>query len=287
MRAFIVTVGVLLLSGCETMDLGGLGGELGNIAKLTEMAGTAKEAFVPASEDDEAEIGRESSAVLLGAAPLLNDAKVQAYVNRVGLWLALQGERPDLPWRFAVLDDPDINAFAAPGGYVFITKGLLARLRNEAELAGVLAHEIAHVEARHHLVAIRKQARMKLAGLAIGAAIDDSPEKEQLAALGRGVKTVYGRGLDRKDEYHADRIGVVLAARAGYDPYGLVAALQTLERVNPDAGEMSLLLKTHPKPADRITRLDTLMQGHFGGIPDGGLGERRFRDQLRHLARAR
>lgn len=287
MRIVVVTAFMLALTGCETMDLGGLGGELGNIAKLADMAGTAKEAFVPASADEEAEIGRESSAVLLGAAPLLNDKKLQAYVNRVGLWVAMQSTRADLPWRFAVLDDPDINAFAAPGGYVFLTKGLLVRLRNEAELAGVLAHEIAHVQARHHLVAIRKQARMKLAGQAIGLAIDDSPEKKQLAAIGRGVKTVYGRGLDRKDEYHADRVGVVLAARAGYDPYGLVAALQTIERVNPDAGEMSLLLKTHPKPADRISRLDTLMQGHFAGIPDGGLGEKRFRDQLRHLASAR
>lgn len=166
-----------LLSGCKTID----------INQLASAGGTFKQAFVPASETEEADIGRESAAVLLGAAPLLDDARVQAYVNKVGLWVALQSDRPDLKWRFAVLDDADINAFAAPGGYVFITKGLLARLRNESELAGVLAHEIGHVVATHHLIAIRKEARVKLAGMAIQAALDKSEEDaERLRALGRG-----------------------------------------------------------------------------------------------------
>lgn len=263
-----------LLSGCKTID----------INQLTSASGTFKQAFVPASETDEADIGRESAAVLLGAAPLLDDARVQAYVNKVGLWVALQSDRPDLKWRFAVLDDADINAFAAPGGYVFITKGLLARLRNEAELAGVLAHEIGHVVATHHLIAIRKEARVKLAGMAIQAALDKSEEDaERLRALGRGAKLIYSRGLDRKDEHDADRIGVVLAARAGYDPYGLVTVLQTLERMNPAAGELGLLLKTHPKPGDRIVYLDKLMKGQLDSAADGELGEARFRRELAHL----
>ena len=265
---------IALLSGCKTID----------INQLTSASGTFKQAFVPASETEEADIGRESAAVLLGAAPLLDDARVQAYVNKVGLWVALQSDRPDLKWRFAVLDDADINAFAAPGGYVFITKGLLARLRNESELAGVLAHEIGHVVATHHLIAIRKEARVKLAGMAIQAALDKSEEDaERLRALGRGAKLIYSRGLDRKDEHDADRIGVVLAARAGYDPYGLVAVLQTLERMNPASGELGLLLKTHPKPGDRIVYLDKLMKGQLGSASDGELGEARFRRELAHL----
>lgn len=263
-----------LLSGCKTID----------INQLASAGGTFKQAFVPASETEEADIGRESAAVLLGAAPLLDDARVQAYVNKVGLWVALQSDRPDLKWRFAVLDDADINAFAAPGGYVFITKGLLARLRNESELAGVLAHEIGHVVATHHLIAIRKEARVKLAGMAIQAALDKSEEDaERLRALGRGAKLIYSRGLDRKDEHDADRIGVVLAARAGYDPYGLVTVLQTLERMNPAAGELGLLLKTHPKPGDRIVYLDKLMKGQLDSAADGQLGEARFRRELAHL----
>jgi predicted Zn-dependent protease len=270
----LVLLALALMSGCKTID----------INQLASASGTFKQAFVPASETEEADIGRESAAVLLGAAPLLDDARVQAYVNKVGLWVALQSDRPDLKWRFAVLDDADINAFAAPGGYVFITKGLLARLRNESELAGVLAHEIGHVVATHHLIAIRKEARVKLAGMAIQAALDKSEEDaERLRALGRGAKLIYSRGLDRKDEHDADRIGVVLAARAGYDPYGLVTVLQTLERMNPTAGELGLLLKTHPRPGDRIVYLDRLMKGQLDSVADGELGEARFRRELAHL----
>ncbi len=273
---WLAVLGLTLLAGCKTLDLN----------QLASAGGTFKQAFVPASETEEADIGRESAAVLLGAAPLLNDAGVQAYVNKVGLWVALQSDRPDLEWRFAVLDDTDINAFAAPGGYVFITKGLLARLRNESELAGVLAHEIGHVVATHHLIAIRKEARVKLAGMAIQVALDKNAEEtEKLKALGRGARLIYSRGLDRKDEHDADRIGVVLAARAGYDPYSLVTVLQTLERMNPTAGELGLLFKTHPKPGDRIAYLDNVMKGQLDGITNGELGETRFRRELAHLTR--
>lgn len=273
-RALFVLSLLFFLNSCKTID----------INQLASASGAFKQAFVPADEAEEADIGRESAAVLLGAAPLLQDAKVQAYVNKVGMWLALQSDRPELNWRFAVLDDADINAFAAPGGYVFITKGLLARLRNESELAGVLAHEIGHVVATHHLVAIRKEARLKLAGMAVQAALEErGTDTRQLEALAGGAKLIYSRGLDRKDEYHADRIGVVLAARAGYDPYGLVTVLQTLERMNPQSGELGLLLKTHPKPADRIAQLDRLMASQLDGLSSSALGEDRFRRELAHL----
>ena len=272
----LIVAGLALLASCKTID----------INQLASASGTFKQAFVPASAAEEDDIGRQSAAVLLGAAPLLEDARVQAYVNKVGMWLAQHSDRPDLRWRFAVLDDPDINAFAAPGGYVFITKGLLARLQNEAELAGVLAHEIGHVVATHHLIAIRKEARLKLAGMAVQAALEDKGhDTRELAALANGAKLVYSRGLDRRDEHDADSIGVVLAARAGYDPYGLMTVLQTLDRMNPASGELGLLLKTHPKPADRIARLDRAMAARFDGLPAGALGEERFRRELAHLAR--
>lgn len=274
MRWFALVLSALLLGGCNTLDLN----QLGNLAA------TLNQAFVPASDDDEREIGREAAAVLLGAAPVLDDPALQKYVNRVGLWVALQSERPDLPWRFAVLDDADINAFAAPGGYIFITKGMLARLRSEAELAGVLAHEVGHVVAGHHLKAIRKHARTRLIGMAAEAAMEEQGhDSRQVAALISGARAIYGKGLDRKDEFHADRLGVVLAARAGYDPYALLAVLQTLDTINADSGELSLLFKTHPRPADRLVRLDVVMAGRLDGISGAG-GEQRFRTQMTRLA---
>ena len=110
-------------------------------------------------EPREIEIGRQLSAVLLGSKPLHPDMALQRYVNQLGRWISLQSPRPNLPWTFVVLDDPGYNAFAAPGGYVFVTKGLIDRCADEAELAGILAHEITHVTAKHHLLAIRKTAQ--------------------------------------------------------------------------------------------------------------------------------
>src|SRR5690606_31708209 len=135
-----------------------------DLARVVDNLGNVKTAIVGVDAEEEAAIGFEAAATLLGAAPLLDDDGMQRYVNRVGRWVAMQSERPALSWHFAVIDHPNVNAFAAPGGYVFITRGLLFQLRNEAELAGVLGHEIAHVVQKHHLEALKKQARLELAG---------------------------------------------------------------------------------------------------------------------------
>ncbi|HET9679155.1 MAG TPA: M48 family metalloprotease [Gammaproteobacteria bacterium] len=266
---------LLLLSSCANINLRNIGSAFK----------TAQQAFSDTTLEEEKEIGRTSAAVLLGAVKLFPDKRTQVYVNRVGRWVALQSTRPDLPWRFAVLDDTDINAFAAPGGYVFITKGLLASLRSEAELAGVLAHEIAHVTQKHHLEAIQHQARLKLGGMVVGAALAErGHDTKTLAAIAGGARFIYSRGLNKEDEFEADRIGVVLAARAGYDPYGLPAVLQTLDRINADSGRLALLFKTHPKPSERLAQLSTAMQNHFADGAQFVAGEQRFRQQLAHLA---
>ena len=113
-----------------------------NINKLLDTAKNIGKATHEVNEQEEADIGKEYASLLVGAAPLLDNAPVQRYVNRVGRWLSLHSERPDLNWQFGVLDSPNINAFATPGGYIFITKGLLERMKSESELAGALAHEI-------------------------------------------------------------------------------------------------------------------------------------------------
>lgn len=216
-------------------------------------------------EKGEAEIGSASAAQLLGAAPLVQNEKLQAYVNQVGLWLAMQTERPDLPWRFGVMDSDSVNAFAAPGGYVFITRGLLLRMRNEAELAGVLAHEIAHVLKRHHLVAIQKNAKTGLATELMSMAVDNSSSQYgewKKKALSASTE-LYARGLDKGDEFQADRLGVVIAARAGYDPYGLPSVLQALDSINPQDSNLALMFKTHPSSRQRLDLLDVAMTGNL------------------------
>jgi predicted Zn-dependent protease len=210
-------------------------------------------------QDEEIAIGKDLAATLLGAAPLLNDPKLQRYVNNVGRWIASQSERPDLPWQFGVLDAPQLNAFAVPGGTVFITRGLLDRMRSEAELAGVLGHEITHVVKKHHLKAIQKGAQTALAGEALSMATQNrnAAVNDKLISFG---KEMYGRGLDKGDEFEADRLGVVLAARAGYDAYGLPSVLQTLQAMNAEDSGLALMFKTHPAPGDRLDALSEKMQ---------------------------
>lgn len=248
LRRFLFALLVMSLAmpaAALELNLNRLGNILSKAVELQEV-----------DEKGEIEIGRNVAATLVGAAPLTHDERLQKYVNHVGRWLALQTERPDLEWHFGVLASDNVNAFATPGGYVFITRGLLLKLRNEAELAGVLAHEIAHVLRRHHLNAIQKNAQVGLVAEVLSMA-QNNEAMDQIAAV---ATELYARGLDKEDEFEADRMGVVIAVRAGYDPYGLPAVLQTLENMNPQDSTLALLFKTHPSPSTRLEMLDAPLQ---------------------------
>ena len=223
------------------------------------------------SVEEEIEIGRQISGNLLGAAPLVPDDAVQAYVNKVGRWIASQSGRADLKWTFGVIDSADINAFAAPGGYVFLTKGLYARLQDEAQLAGVLAHEIAHVQEKHHLKVLQKQQLMNLGSEALSRKVKGEEVVQKL--IGSGAE-ILARGLDKGAEFEADRLGVVLAARAGYDPFGLPAVLQDIGANTQDAGSVALLFKTHPHPDERLAALGEAMGTRLDDVQGRALAER-------------
>lgn len=229
--------------------------DVGKIKSLVTNASQLREI----DEKQEVEIGSGVASNLLGAAPLMPDAHVQKYVNQVGRWVAQQSERSNLVWHFGVLESNDVNAFATPGGYVFITKGLLLNMKSEAELAGVLAHEIGHVLKKHHLKAIQKNAQVGLLADALSIATQSSKNTEALNKIAGVGTELYARGLDKEDEFEADRIGVVLAARAGYDPYGLPLVLQTLANINPQDSALALMFKTHPAPTARLEALDKTM----------------------------
>jgi predicted Zn-dependent protease len=217
------------------------------------------------SEEKESQMGAAAADVLLGAAPLVDDPELQRYVNTVGLWIALQTERADRDWRFGVLEDDTVNAFAAPAGYVFITKGLFLVFRSEAELAGVLAHEIAHVVARHHVNAMVKQERFKFLA---DAAQTASGEGGLIASAAVAAsKELYSTGLDKSLEFEADRKGAVVAARAGYDPYGLVHTLMTLDGAGADPEFLGFFLSTHPATGERLDALNTALEAN---IDDAG-----------------
>ncbi|KRB66360.1 M48 family metallopeptidase [Noviherbaspirillum sp. Root189] len=250
--------------------LGKLGDKLGGINIGNAVSNLTKASKEP-DEAEEVRIGQEFAATLLGAKPLVADPALQRYINTLGRWLAMQTERPDLPWTFGVIEDAGFNAFATPGGYIFVTQGLIARMRNEAELAGVLAHEISHVLKKHHLRAVQKNAGIALLGDFIGAANKGGNNEARNALMNVGRK-LYASGLDKEDEFEADRLGVVIAARAGFDAFGLPAVLQTLQAQSASDGEFSLLFKTHPAPAARIGMLDRLMRDRFDTLP-GSLGQ--------------
>ena len=254
MRALILLWSMTLAMSAQAFDFGSIDWD-----KAAKVVQKVKKANTEVTEPQEIELGSGIASSLLGAAPLLDNPALQNYVNRVGRWIALQSERPDLPWHFGVLDDADINAFAAPGGYVFITKGLLARMNSEAELAGVLAHEISHVLRKHHLQALKKGARRELMADLADDAIESHGGDERLSKLVSAGTELYARGLDKEDEFESDRMGVVLAARAGYDPYGLPAVLQTLQSINPADSNLALMFKTHPGFDKRLELLGPLM----------------------------
>ena len=258
------------------LDLGGL-----DPLKITDILVKGVKSFGDVPEEKEIQIGKDLSAGLLGATPLVDDPVVQNYVNGIGRWLAYQTERPELPWTFAVIDTDTVNAFAAPGGYVFVTRGLFLMLRNEAELAGVIGHEISHVLRRHHLVAIEKQLRASLAGDVAGMLVDYDTDMVD-ALVGAGME-LYSKGLDRDDEFEADRMGVVVAARSGYDAYGLPAMLMTLYSRSDSDQNLTFLFSTHPATEDRLGHLETEMQGRMDQYSGAAGQTKRFQQTQKRL----
>ena len=240
--------------GAATLDLG----------RILDIGRDVSDATKGMDEKDEIAVGREVTGRMLGAAPLVADPELQAYVNSVGRWVASQTERADLPWHFGVIDSPSINAFAAPGGYVLITRGLYEILDTEAQLAGVLGHEIGHIVQRHHITVMQKSA-----AISAGARIAQGNRNQLVNNLiGTGAE-VMARGLDKGAEFEADRIGVVLAARAGYSPYGLVEVLHKLAARAGDDASLALLFKTHPHPGERLSELGDVLAPRVPTLPPG------------------
>lgn len=206
--------------------------------------------------EEEIKIGEGVAGTVLGASKITNNEKIQKYVNLIGRYIAEQSERKELRWSFAVIETSSINAFAAPGGIIMVTKGLYDLLETEDELAAVLAHEIAHVNRQHHYSVIKKQKLIEFGSNAVQSSVGSDAGGAMASRLvGMGAELM-ARGLDKDAEFEADRDGMVLAARAGYDPSALLIVLDKLQKkFSSSEGSNELFFATHPSPLQRIQKL--------------------------------
>jgi len=227
---------------------------------------TGRRQFMLMSESQEISMGRQADAEIVQTYGLYDDPKLAAYVDSVGQRMALLSDRPGLEFTFRVLDSPVINAFALPGGYVYITRGILAHMNDEAELAMVIGHEIGHVTARHGAEQYTKQ---QLAGLGLGLGSLFVP---QVARFGQLAETALGLlflKYSRDDESQADELGVRYATRAGFDPTEGVSFFHVLDRMSQESGQsLPSWLSTHPAPGDRVQRTAELARAAKEEHPD-------------------
>ena len=203
------------------------------------------------SESDEIGLGHKTDGEIVKSYGTYDDAALSGYMENLGQRMAKVSHRPQLPFQFKVLDSAVVNAFAVPGGYVYLTRGILSYLNSEAELAGVIGHEIGHIAARHSAVQYSR-AMLAQAGLAVGVILsEDFREYAGLAQLGVGMLFMK---FSRNDERQADDLGVEYATKAGYDASHMANFFTSLERLHPSSDRSGLpgWFSTHPNPPDRI-----------------------------------
>lgn len=244
------------------------------------------------SDEEEYYLGRGVAAVVFSKYRPLRDDALNRYVNKVGLAVAKASDRPEVygGYHFLVLDSTDVNALAAPGGFIFLTKGFVKLMPDEDALAGALAHEVAHVVKGHGVKAISK-ANLTEALLLIGqAAAEDytsGVSQELVGAFGSSItdvaNTIFEKGFSRSDEYDSDEYAVGLMLKVKYNPQGLVAALKQLDTI-ADKSEGGLFA-THPEPEDRLDEVEEVLEDVQVTVTADAqkLRERRFKQALSHI----
>jgi len=255
--ALAVFLGCLILPGCGALEKLAKAKGLDKELKVVQSAASA---FLPMGVDEEIEIGRAMSArIIQSSGGLYQDEPLTIYVNLVGRTVARQAKRTDLPdsfYQFGILNSDEINAFALPGGYILITKGTLKLVENEAELAGVLGHEIAHVDEAHLAKAIKTAHGAQFVNdlTAVYQKNDNAGINRFLASSSEtGLTTLYQRGLSRENEADADTHAVKYIAAVGYDPAAYLRFLTRLQSLETQqAGLLKTLQATHPPVTERM-----------------------------------
>ena len=280
-RLLLPLVSVALLAGCETLDqVTQMGTTIGmatgtinqdQAASINKSVNAVGKVFESITPEQEYYIGRTVAATILSQYKPYDQKAVTTYLNTLGQYLALCSDRPETfgGYHFLVMDTPEINAFAAPGGLILVSRGMLRCCRSEDALAGVLAHEIGHVELNHGLQAIDKS-RLTAAATILGTEAAKNLGGRELADLTKTFEssisditsTVMNSGYARKFEFQADKAAVTILERSGYSPRGLVSMLQQMEKqLKPGGHDFA---KTHPAPQDRIKELAKVIPAPSG-----------------------
>src|SRR6478609_8655454 len=255
MKAAAFVLAAVFVAGAASparAQLGGLGKIKGAADKAIDTKGKIDD--MNFTDAEEKQLGEQVSLKLRDRFGVYQDEKVTKYVTLVGTVLAQASTRPTLDWKFIVLDTDGVNAYAAPGGFVHVTRGLLGLMKNEAELAGVLGHEITHITAKHTIRAIQKNKAITLTAQEAGgsAGLSDSVLSK---FAGAAYKSIISNAFDRDDEVEADRVGVGLANKAGYAPQGLSDVLKRLQERNRNQDQPNGLFASHPLIKDRLENI--------------------------------
>ena len=235
---------------------------------------TGKKEFMLLTQSDEIALGKQSDRDVVATYGLYPDQNLQNYINTIGKKMAKLSHRPNLDWQFRLLDSPVINAFAVPGGFVYITRGILAYLNNEAELAGVVGHEIGHVTARHSAKDYSK-AMVAQIGFGIGGMLSETFRK--YSGLAQAGTQLLFLKFSRDHERQADALGVEYSTKAGYDSRNMANFFVTLQRLNPQSpqGGLPSWFSTHPNPVERVQSIKKDAQKWEANIPQKQLAVNR------------
>ena len=228
---------------------------------------TGQREFSLMSEAQEIAIGQESDPQIKQEMGVYNDAELQSYISGIGQRIAKVSERPNLPWRFTVVDQPAVNAFAVPGGFIYITRGILPFLDNEAEIAGVMGHEVGHVTARHSAQQYTRSIGGQVGLAALGIFV---PAARPLGQISEQALAVLFLRYGRDDELQSDSLGAGYAATLGWDPAAIPSFLTTLGRLDEAAGDRRGVpnwLSTHPDPLSRVDEIQPIVAKLNAGRP--------------------
>jgi len=260
MKAAAIVLAAVFVAGSASPARAQLGG-LGKLKGLGDKAVDAKNKVddFKVSDAEEKQLGEHVSSQLRDRFGVMQDEKVTKYVTLVGTVLAQASTKPKMDWKFIVLDTDGVNAYATPGGFVHVTRGLLGLIKTEAELAGVLGHEITHITERHSISAVQQNKGITMGGDMVGSG--GGLTQQAIAKLGAALfNSIFEGQFSQKDENESDRIGSQLANKVGYAPNGIAEVLKKIQARNGSRQDRNGMFASHPAIKERISNNEKLIK---------------------------